>query len=629
MGTQITREFDEPFYGGEPGGSGNSVSNIGGSLVAINGRIYPIDTGSNRYAQRAIDVLQQRNTTDNRDVLLLPQNVWRQQTWSWHSGAGQSNMDRDDSIQTRYEQSFGIDPWEKWKINLLNDTEKMQSLANSDSTFLTLHDGYLISVNGNYSYWWEDFDTMTASVAMGSDTIIDIADSGSPLLALNDQGYIYQLASPTGTASLYHNNALTGANMIAWEKGYLLCGQEHVLKNIGKANQATTIYTSPDTDFRWNSACEGPQAIYLLGGSGDQYVIHKVTIKEDGTGLNPAIVAAELPDGEIGYKIDSYLGFVFIGTNKGVRMAQPNANGDLTLGAILPTDAPVQCFEGQDRFVWFGVSSMPAQYSPVTTDQANVFPTSAVPGLGRMDLTTFTTTALTPAYANDIAAWNESAAVVNSCVTFLGKRVFVVAGVGVYRETDDKVLGGWFTQGVMSFSVEDLKSALYMQAKWSSGCAGKIYIDLAFDSSSYARYANLTVTPSSIRSDNINLGGTQFSRVDMRMVVTRCPINSTVAPVPTRWEFRAFPVKGKASRWEVPLIIADDVEINGIVEARNPVNDKNALLDLIQNGTVFQYQESGQAYQVLARDFVWQPERLSTTGNGWQGTFLIVLEEVM
>jgi hypothetical protein len=66
-----------------------------------------------------------------------------------------------------------------------------------------------------------------------------------------------------------------------------------------------------------------------------------------------------------------------------------------------------------------------------------------------------------------------------------------------------------------------------------------------------------------------------------------------------------------------------------MIEARNPVSDKNGLLSLIEQGTVFQYQESGQAYQVMAREFLWQPERLSTTGNGWQGTLLMVLEEVM
>ena len=417
--------------------------------------------------------------------------------------------------------------------------------------------------------------------------------------------------------------------MISWEKDYLLCGHQNVLKWVKNNNQTTTIYTHPDADFRWVGAAEGSQAIYLLGGTGDKWVVHKVTIKDDGTGLNPAIVAAQLPDGEVGYSIDSYLGFVFIGTDKGVRMAQADANGDLTLGAILPTTAPVRCFEGQDRFVWYGISSMDPGYVPVNNDQADVFPSAPVPGLGRMDLTTFTTTNLTPAYANDIAAWGEVAANVTSVKTFLNKRVFAVAGAGVFYETDNKVPAGWLTQGIMSFSVEDLKAALYMQVKWVPDCAGRLFLDLSFDSTPYSRYARLNVSGSSIRSDNINLYGTKFSRVNARFVMSRCPLDNTKAPIPTRWELRAFPVKGKASRWDVPVILADDVDINGMVETRNPLEDKNALLRLIQDGLVFQYQESGQAYQVLARDFVWQPERLSTTGNGWQGTFLITLEEVM
>jgi hypothetical protein len=445
---------------------------------------------------------------------------------------------------------------------------------------------------------------------------------------LNDEGDIYRLDDPAGTAALYYNTTLTGANMIAWEKDYLLVGHANVLKWVKTGNQIETVYTNPDPAFRWVSACGGPNAIYILGGYGDKWVVHKVTIKETATGLNPAIVAAELPDGEIGYSISDYLGFIFIGTNKGVRMAQPDANGDLLLGAIIPTDEPVRCFEAQDRFMWYGNSSIPAQYSEISNDPANVFPSSAVPGLGRLDLTTFTTTNLTPAFANDIAAWEEAAANVTSCVTFLDKRVFTVEGSGVYFEGEDRVPGGWLIQGTMSFSVEDLKAALYMQAKWNPDCAGKLYLDLSFDSSGFARYANLS-TSLGIRSDNINLYGTKFSRINMRMVMTRCPIDNTKGPIPTRWEIRSFPVKGKASRWDVPVIIADDVDINGIVQARNPLADKNDLLGLVENGAVFTYQESGQAYQVLAREFLWQPERLSTTGNGWQGTLLMVLEEVM
>lgn len=625
MATQITQSFDEPFYGAVAGTS--SVENIGGSLVAVNGKVYPIDTASQRYTQRGVDVLQQRNTTDARDLLLLPQNVWRQQVSSWHSGAGQSNMDRDDAIQTRYEDSFGIDPWTKWRFSLLPETLQLQETTGS--TWLTLHTGYLVVVNDNMTYWWEDFGTLSASVALGPDPIIDIADRGATVLGLNDNGYIYELNSPTGTATQYYNQQLSGANMIAWEKDYFLCGHQNVLKWIKTGNNIETIYTHPDSEFRWESACAGPQAIYVLGGYGDQYVIHKVTIKDDGTGLNPAIVAARLPEGEVGYKIESYLGYVFIGTDKGVRMAQPDANGDLTLGAIIPTEEPVRAFEGQGQFMWYGVSSMDPGYVAVNNDQANVFPTSPVPGLGRMDLSTFTVTSLTPAYANDLAAWEESAAAVTAATTWLGKRVFAVSGVGVFYEGVDKVPGGWLTQGIMSFSVEDLKSALYQQIKWVPDCSGKLYLDLSFDSSLYARYARLTVSNDTIRSDNLNLHGTQFSRVNVRYVMTRCPIDTTKGPIPTRWELRAFPVKGKASRWDVPIILADEVDIHGSTQVRNPVSDKNELLALIQNGSVFQYQESGQSYQVMARDFLWQPERLSTTGNGWQGTFLIVLEEVI
>jgi hypothetical protein len=626
LSTQITQPFDEPYFGGGDSGT-SAISNIGGSQVAINGKIYPIDTASNRYAQRSLDVLQQRNTADNRDLLLLPQNVWRQQSSNWKSGAGQSNLDRDDAILTRYEDSFGIDPWTPWQFGLLPATEQLR--ATTGKTWLTLHNGYLVVVTADdqMTYWYEDFDTLTASVALGPDPLVDIADRGDAIMGLNDQGYIYRLDSPVGSATQYYNSALTGANFIAWEKDYLLAGDENVLKWIKTGNQAETIYTHPDPNFRWESACEGPQAIYVLGGYGDKYVVHKVTIKDDAVGLNPAIVAVELPDGEIGYKIDSYLGFVFIGTNKGVRMAQPDANGDLTLGAIIPTAEPVRCFEGQDRFVWYGISSMDPGYVPTQNDQVTTFPTAPVPGLGRLDLTTFTTTNLTPAYANDIAAWTEAAAPVMSCVTWLGRTVFAIEDGGVWYNTDDKVPGGWLTQGTMSFSVEDLKSALYMQLKWVPDCAGIAYLDLAFDNSPFGRYGRIN-TGTGIRSDNLNLAGIKFSRVNLRYVLTRCPLNNEKGPIPTRWEIRAFPVRGQASRWDVPVILADDVDINGVIETRDPVADKNALVGLVQNGTVFQYQESGQSYQVMAREFLWQPERLSTTGNGWQGTMLMVLEEV-
>ena len=114
---ELTLDFSEPFYSGA-GGSGISTIPLSPDRIAIDGRVYLIDNSgedqSQLFRQEAIDVLQQRNTTSQRDVLLLPQNVWRWQNESWTLGAGQKNADRDDSMIGRYLRSFGVNPWESY-----------------------------------------------------------------------------------------------------------------------------------------------------------------------------------------------------------------------------------------------------------------------------------------------------------------------------------------------------------------------------------------------------------------------------------------------------------------------------------------------------------------------------------
>jgi len=299
-------------------------------------------------------------------------------------------------------------------------------------------------------------------------------------------------------------------------------------------------------------------------------------------------VAVNLPHGEVGYSIGSYLGYIFIGTNKGVRMAQADSNGDLTLGAIIPTAKFVNCFEGQDRFVWYGNSSIGPEYTSVSGDQAT-FPASAVCGLGRLDLTTFTTTALTPAYANDLVAEGETAGRnVQAVVTWEGRRVFSVNGGGVYYEGSKKMPAGWLKQGVMSFSVEDLKNGLYQQAKWLPG-QGRIGLDLSLDSTAYDRYAYLLVTGNTIRSDNLGLRGNQFSRINARFVLFRASADTSKAPVFTRWELRATPVRGAASRWTVPILNYDTVDIDGVSYPRDVVAELDTLMEFVEGGRVFVY----------------------------------------
>jgi hypothetical protein len=620
---QITRQFDEPFY--------NSNSNLPNwfspSVVGLDGRPYLIDTESGSYRRQGVDVVRQRNTSDSRDLLLLPQDVWRQMQQSWHYGAGQSNLDRDNAFPYRYESSFGIDPWTQWQVSLLPSTENLGDQTYTGRVWLSVQGNYLCVYNGERIYWYDglgvgEAPVGTTVVSAGND-IIDIASDGLVPTVLTEDRYIWYVNNPTATPVKWANHQYTtNVTFVEWEKDYLIVGDGNVLKNAIKSNNPATIYTHPDTNFRWYDAASGSQFIYTIGHVGDRTTIHKIGIKTDGTGLLPAIVAATLPDGEIGSTIDSYLGYIFIGTNKGVRMAQADGNGDLVLGAIVPTAQTVKCFEGQDRFVWFGNSAIDGTYD----DPDGRFPDTTVCGLGRMDLTTFTVTALTPAYATDIFSLDETGKDVNSVVTFLDKRVFSVSGGGVYFESADKVESGWLRQGTMSFSVEDLKTALYTQAKWLP-LTGEIDLDLSYDSGPYQRVAVFD-EQGSIRSDNVDLAGRQFSRVNATYILCRCVGESNESPTLTRWEIRSVPVRGRSFRWTIPVMNYDTIELDSVIYNRDVLSELDTLADLCQSGRVFSLQESGRSYQVHAKDFLWQPEKLSANGQGWQGTFTIIVEEI-
>lgn len=621
---QITRQFDEPFSTRTTA----LPSWFSPSVVGIDGRPYLIDTEPGTYKREGIDVVQQRNTSDVRDVLLLPQDVWRQMQQSWHFGAGQSNIDRDNALPYRYEDSYGIDPWNLWQITLLPETKRLDDIVLTGTIWISVQGNYLTVYNGQKIYWYDTLSTTAAPIAettvSAGNAILDIANDGLTPTVLTADRYIWFVNGPAGTPTKWANHQYTtNVTFCEWQKDYLLVGDGNVLYNALKSNNPTAIYTHPDTAFRWYSAASGSQFIYAMGNVGDRTTIHKIGIKPDGTGLLPAIVAATLPDGEIGQVIDSYLGYIFIGTNKGVRMAQADGNGDLVLGAIIPTTQPVKCFEGQDRFVWYGNSAIAAQYEQ---DEDGRFPTTTVCGLGRMDLTTFTTTSLTPAYANDICVPLETGHTVNSVVTYQGKRVFSLNGAGVYFEGDNLMEAGWLKQGTMSFSVEDLKTGLYTQAKWLP-LEGEVDIDLSYDSDEFRRIATMT-TQGSVRSDNIALRGQQFTRVNAMYVLERSAIDLTAGPTFTRWELRAVAVKGRASRWTIPIINHENIEIDEIAYNRDVLAEYDRLMNLMESGRLFVLQESGRSYQVQAKDFMWQPQKLTSNGKAWQGVFTIIVQEV-
>jgi hypothetical protein len=69
--------------------------------------------------------------------------------------------------------------------------------------------------------------------------------------------------------------------------------------------------------------------------------------------LTSAITAAEMPSGELIVRIYYYLGYMLIGTTKGVRVAAVSDDGSIAYGPLLfESEQPVYDFAARDRYVW-------------------------------------------------------------------------------------------------------------------------------------------------------------------------------------------------------------------------------------------------------------------------------------
>jgi hypothetical protein len=118
----------------------------------------------------------------------------------------------------------------------------------------------------------------------------------------------------------------------------------------------TAVFTNTNTNYHYTSVAASGPAIYTAGHSGIYSTIQKYTLSTVGVmpTLTSAVVAAELPAGEVIEKIYYYLGYMCIGTSKGIRVAAINdQDGSLNYGPlIVETSQPVYDFAARDRFIW-------------------------------------------------------------------------------------------------------------------------------------------------------------------------------------------------------------------------------------------------------------------------------------
>ena len=341
---------------------------------------------------------------------------WIRSQSSFHGGAGITFFDpqtSDEFGHYRFADSKGVDVFQEGEVTLLNDVTQGHVMTGEiRSNGRPFQIARSIQYNNTPAVLlWDEYDV---DKIVGTDPtnpvhFIDYnSGTDAPVYAICDDGTFAYWITNTATKKTVYKKPLTGvasdnsdrvtmfdevglvtnATMEYVKDRIVMCANNKVYEFSTSASaMPTALYTHPTTTHVYTSITASGPAIYIAGYNGIQSTIQKFTLGSNGVmpTLSAAVVAAELPVGEICHKIFYYLGFMLIGTNKGIRAAQVNdQDGSLTYGPLfVKTTQPCYDFAARDRFVWCATS------------------VDGEPGVIRIDLGTEIDN-LIFAYANDI-----------------------------------------------------------------------------------------------------------------------------------------------------------------------------------------------------------------------------------
>lgn len=637
------------YFGAALNTSTTSITDLVPSIfpIAIDGNPYNLDLnnpmGGNLYRRDSVALLrtQADSARTAGESSVSPEIFWRRSFDSWHAGAGQTHADRETSNPYRFRSSKGMNVWDKGQLKALNDVTAQNAFesptppAPNESIGLVVAGSRLYAYNATKTYFttstsgtwsWTNVTGNPASAPVG------IASDGKNVWIAHPTAIFRTDTSSTSMSSWSASPTSPVAGNwtgIWFNKGKLFASSAAgIMYEIASNGTATALAGANRNTlgFTWTASTGVGGYHYFAGYNGDKSLIFKSTLTADGTALSAIVVAGELPDGETVLHLDGYLGYLVIGTSKGIRFASTDGNGYITIGGLIQTNQPVYCSEGQDRFMWFGWG----YYDAVSS------------GLGRMDLAEFTST-LTPAYASDLMAGKPQLKTatsspiaaapilgdVKSVVTWDNKRVFAVAAKGVFAEATTKVPLATLDTGLISHGIIDNKYAAFLDARMEP-LASNTVIKLSHSTDSGVfKAAGSQDTDGYVYTGEFFIGnqGRNFEiRVTFGDIGPATLVTSDVTC--TGFMLRSYPAPKRVSKFSVPVMLFDSINVADRDWAGNPGADFEFLSTLHKGQLPFTYQEGEVSYTVVMDDYQWLPEKRSNI-SGWQGTFVAVLREIL
>jgi len=311
----------------------------------------------------------------------------------------------------------------------------------------------------------------------------------------------------------------------------------------------TAVYTHKDPDHIFTSITSSGAAIYLSGYGGIQSNIYKFTLNSSGAmpTLTSAITAAELPVGEVVFRIYYYLGYMAIGTSLGLRVAQvSDQDGSIAYGPLIfETDQPVYDVAGYDKYLW------------CTTG------VDGAAGVTRVDLGQQVGTTLVFAYAWDLYDPDVTGFITTSC-SFAGntnRLVFCTASNGVddgavYIESASVLVSaGIMRTGYIRYNTLENKIFKFMTPRFNTTNGGLSVLSIDQNGNEYT----LGTFPQGSDLTQIGIsypnGAQQY--LGFQFTFSRSEVDNTKGPLFTGYQVNTLPAIPRQRLIQYPLMLFD------------------------------------------------------------------------
>jgi hypothetical protein len=385
------------------------------------------------------------------------------------------------------------------------------------------------------------------------------------------------------------------------------------------------VYTHNDPDHIFTSITSSGAAIYIAGYSGIQSNIYKFTLSTAGAmpTLTSAITAAELPVGEIVFRIAYYLGNMAIGTSQGMRMADASQlDGSITYGALIfESEQPVYDFAFRDRYIW-AASGVDGQVGVTRVDMGQP--------LGNL---------LFP-YAWDLYDPADTLTHHTTACAFLGdtnRLAYCNAGNGtngdIYIESASTLLSqGTIRTGYVRYNTLELKIFKLMQARVDTTNGGLLIdsIDYADNFYRIGTFAQEATVP----EVNINYPQASQEYLGFQFTLTRSSTDTSKGPLFTGYQIKALPAIPRQRLIQYPLSCFDHESDHFGVEVgfEGSAYDRMTQLESIENvGDTIRVEDfrTGESYIGLIEELDFRNATPSDKRfSGYGGTLLVTIRTV-